>query len=106
MKKASLTVFLSLTLSIFLSFCLILIEIAIQNQQRIRFQSSVDVGMDSVLGEYSVALYEQYGLFYVDTSYLHAASSIENMENQLQFYLKKNMQTHVENDAAPWEICY
>ena len=102
MKKASLTVFLSLTLSIFLSFCLILIEIAIQNQQRIRFQSSVDVGMDSVLGEYSVALYEQYGLFYVDTSYLHAASSIENMENQLQFYLKKNMQTHVENYEATW----
>lgn len=102
MKKASLTVFFSLTLSIFLSFCLILIEITIQNQQRIRFQSAVDVGMDSVLGEYSVALYERYGLFYVDTSYLYAAPSIENMENQLQFYLKKNMQTHFENDAAPW----
>ena len=55
MKKGSLTVFLSLSLTILISFSLFVIEIAIGNSQRIRFEAVTDMAMDSVMGEYSLA---------------------------------------------------
>lgn len=102
MKKGALTVFLALSLSIFLGFCVWLIEMAIQNQQRTCFQSIVDVAMDSVLGEYSLALKERYGLFYVDTSYLGERPSVENLQRHLKFYVDANMTGRFQQENAPW----
>lgn len=102
MKKASLTVFLSLSLSIFLGFSLFLIETAIKNQQKLIFHGTAEMGMDSVLGEYSVALKERYGLFYIDTSYLQFQPSVDHLKERLQFYLDLNMTKPSLSGNAIW----
>lgn len=102
MRKASITIYLSLSLSIFIGFCLFLIQMSIENQQKIFFHGAVEIAMNSVLGEYSVALNERYGLFYVDTSYLDKESSVDHLQEQLIFYLNENMTGRLEKENTPW----
>ena len=90
MKKGSLTVFLSLSLTILISFSLFVTEIAIGNSQRIRFEAVTDMAMDSVMGEYSVALKERYGLLYVDTSYLEGAAEAVRVTDRFRVYFDAN----------------
>ncbi|WP_022766855.1 DUF5702 domain-containing protein [Butyrivibrio sp. XPD2006] len=49
-----------------------------------------DISMNSVLAEYSRALYEQYGLLMVDTSYGGENPSIINTQEHLRYYAQKN----------------
>ncbi|WP_026651360.1 DUF5702 domain-containing protein [Butyrivibrio proteoclasticus] len=49
-----------------------------------------DISMNSVLAEYSRALYEQYGLLMVDTSYGTGNHSILNTQEHLRNYVQKN----------------
>jgi len=102
MKKGSLTVFLSLSLTILISFSLFVIEIAIGNSQRIRFEAVTDMAMDSVMGEYSVALKERYGLLYVDTSYLEGAAEAVRVTDRFRVYFDANTTKVSEKKHAPW----
>ena len=63
------TVYLSLSLLIMLSFIFTLIEGI--RLQTIRFQTEcvMDMGLNSIFAEYNRELYKQYGLFGIDTSY-------------------------------------
>ena len=63
------TVYLSLSLLIMLSFIFTLIEGI--RMQTIRFQTEcvMDMGLNSIFAEYHRELYKQYGLFGIDTSY-------------------------------------
>ncbi|WP_029231477.1 DUF5702 domain-containing protein [Butyrivibrio sp. VCB2006] len=49
-----------------------------------------DIAMNSVLSEYSRALYEQYGLLMVDASYGTGAHSITNVQEHLRNYAEMN----------------
>ena len=49
-----------------------------------------DIAMNSVLSEYSRALYEQYGLLMVDTSYGTGSHTILNTQEHLRHYVQKN----------------
>ena len=102
MKKGSLTVFLSLSLTILISFSLFVTEIAIGNSQRIRFEAVTDMAMDSVMGEYSVALKERYGLLYVDTSYLEGAAEAVRVTDRFRVYFDANTTKVSEKKHAPW----
>ncbi len=102
MKKGSLTVFLSLSLSILIGFSLFVTEIAIGNSQRIRFETVVDMAMDSVMGEYSVALKERYGLLYVDTSYLEGTAQPVRVTDRFRVYFDANTTKVYEKKYAPW----
>ena len=102
MKKGSLTVFLSLSLTILISFSLFVTEIAIGNSQRIRFETVTDMAMDSVMGEYSVALKERYGLLYVDTSYLEGAAEAVRVTDRFRVYFDANTTKVSEKKHAPW----
>lgn len=102
MKKASLTVFLSLSLSILLSFVLFVMEIAVVNSQKMTFDTASDLAMDSVMGEYSTALLQRYGFFYVDTSYLETTPEIANLKERIQFYMMANTVERAELGHAPW----
>ena len=68
-KPGYITVYLSLSLLIMLSFIFTLIEGI--RMQTIRFQTEcvMDMGLNSIFAEYHRELYEQYGLFGIDTSY-------------------------------------
>ena len=68
-KQGYITVYLSLSLLIMLSFIFTLIEGI--RMQTIRFQTEcvMDMGLNSIFAEYHRELLNQYGLFGIDTSY-------------------------------------
>lgn len=68
-KPGYITVYLSLSLLIMLSFIFTLIEGI--RMQTIRFQTEcvMDMGLNSIFAEYNRELLEQYGLFGIDTTY-------------------------------------
>lgn len=100
MMKGYLTVFLSLSLSIFIGFVLFLTGNAIRNAGKIRMEGAMDTGMNSVLAEFSVALHDRYDLLYIDASYLGKEPSVFNMENRLAFYMGHNLNRYSED--KPW----
>lgn len=103
MMKGYLTVFLSLSLSIFIGFILLLAGAAIGNAERIRIEGAADAGMNSVLGEFHIGLHDRYGLIYVDASYLDKKPSIANVEDRLAFYIRAGM-TKQKRSASFGEI--
>lgn len=86
-----LTVFLSLILTVMMSFCLVLIQGARENTRRLETECVTDIGMDSILAEYHRELMKQYDLFFIDTSYGTSFASYEQTEEHLKRYLEKNL---------------
>lgn len=106
MMKGYLTVFLSLSLSIITGFVLLLTGCAVRNAGRIRLECAVDTGMNSVLSEFHIGLFERYGLLYVDASYLGREPSVSNVEERLSFYIKENTTKVLERKHGPWGTLY
>lgn len=100
MMKGYLTVFLSLSLSVFIGFVLFLTGNAVLNAGKIRFEGAADTGMNAVLAEFHIALHERYELLYVDASYAGKEPSVSNMESRLAFYMNQNLQK--DSRYAPW----
>ncbi len=90
--KGYLTVFLSLTITIIMSLILTLFQGARIGAVRMKTECVADIAMNSVLAEYSRALYDQYGLLMVDTSYGTGNHSIVNTEEHLGYYVQKNFE--------------
>ncbi len=85
-----LTVFLSLSITIIMSLILALYQGARIGAVKMKTECVADISMNSVLAEYSRALYEQYGLLMVDTSYGTGNHTIVNTEEHLRNYAQKN----------------
>ena len=100
MMRGYLTVFLSLSLSALIGFVLLLAGNAVKNAEKVRLECISDIGLNSVLSEFSVALQERYELFYIDTSYLGGDPSISRMEERLDYYIRRNLDLHPED--KPW----
>ena len=60
--KGYLTVFLSMSIMIILSLILVLFQGARIGAVKLKTECVADISMNSILAEYSRALYEQYGL--------------------------------------------
>ena len=90
--KAYLTVFLSLSIMIILSLVLALYQGARIGAVKMKAECVADISMNSCLGEYSRALYEQYGLLMVDMAYGTGKGSVSNLEEHLKFYADKNFE--------------
>ena len=84
------TVFLAMSMTIILSLILTLFSGARIGAVKMKTECIMDIGMNSVLAEYSRALYEQYGLLMVDTSYGTGSHTIVNTEEHLRHYIQKN----------------
>lgn len=89
--KGYLTIYLSLTLTVMLSLCLVLIDGARRSGIRLETECATDIGMHSVLGEYHRELFRQYDLFYIDTSYGSAVPTYCNTQARLEDYIGQNM---------------
>ena len=100
--KGYLTVFLAMSLSLLSGFILLLTGSAIRNAEKVRFECAVDTGMNAVLSEYHIALFERYGLIYVDASYLGRQPSILNVKQRLQFYVEENTSQVLNGRNTPW----
>lgn len=86
-----LSIFMSLSLTLVLSLCLVLIEAARQNTIRLESECIVDMGMNSVLAEYHREVLDRYNLFFIDCSYGTPYPSYYNTEDHLEQYLHKNV---------------
>ena len=93
--KGYLTVFLSLSIMIIMSLILVLFQGARIGAVKMKTEAVMDIAMNSVLAEYSRALYEQYGLLMVDTSYGGEYPTIVNTEEHLRYYAEKNFEKAV-----------
>lgn len=100
--KGYLTVFLSLSLSFLIGFIVLLTGNAIRNAVKVRYECAVDTGMNAVLSEFHVELFERYGLIYVDASYLGRQPSILNVEDRLWYYIEENTSRILTEKDAPW----
>lgn len=92
MMKGYLTVFLSLSLSALIAFILVLTGNAVKNAEKLRVEGAADIGMNSVLGEFHIALRDRYELLYIDASYLGDDLSLENIESRLRYYINQNIE--------------
>ncbi len=88
--KGYLTVFLSLSIMIIMSLILALYQGARIGAVKMKTECVADISMNSILAEYSRALYEQYGLLMIDTSYGTGNHTIVNTEEHLRNYAQKN----------------
>ena len=88
--KGYVTVYLSLTVMIMLSLILALFQGARIGAAKMKAQCVADISMNSVLGEYSRDLFDQYGLLMVDSSYGSGNHSVTNTQEHLREYVQKN----------------
>ncbi len=86
-----LTVFLSLTLSVMISLCLVLVLGARENTRCMEVECVTDIGMNNILAEYHRELMNQYDLFFIDTSYGTENASYKTTEMHLKDYLERNL---------------
>jgi hypothetical protein len=91
-QNAYLTIYCSLVLAVLLSFCMVLIEGVRRSTIRLEAECVMDIGMNSILAEYHRELFEQYNLFYIDTSYGSKEPSYQNTATHLQHYLNQNFE--------------
>ena len=87
-----LTVFLTLILTVMLSFGMTLIVSAGENTRRVAAECVTDIGMNSILAEYHRELLEQYNVFFTDISYGTQVIAYENMTEHLKNYINHNLQ--------------
>lgn len=90
MKKAEITVYLALILSVMLSLILALVEGARISAIRMQIECVTDMGLNSCFAEYNRELLKQYDLLFIDTAYETGKPSIDNMEVHLSDYMEYN----------------
>lgn len=93
MKKVqgSISVFLALTITLILSFCIVLIESA--REQTLLLKADVVFGacINSALAEYHQGLWETYDVLYVDASYKTGIPNYAFIQNRFRYYAKENL---------------
>lgn len=107
MIKGYLTIFLSLSLTVFSGIFLGLIGGVQQNLEKVYFECAVDIGMNATLGEFHREMLEQYDLLYIDISYGKGGGLINNMSEHLKTYLENNLSSSnptAGNDLSLQEI--
>ena len=90
--KGSISVFLAVTITLILSFCMVLIESARENTLLLKADIVFDAGVQSLLAEFHTSLWEEYDLFYVDCSYGTANPSYSLVKAHLEDYIAKNLE--------------
>lgn len=88
--RGSLTVFLSLTMLFFVTFCLVLVEGSRLYYLKARAALAMDLAEFSVLSEYQYELLSHYGVFFLDLDYEQGKEQTAVLEQKVNTYLMKN----------------
>lgn len=97
-ENGYLTVYMALVLAILLSLFLALFEGVRSNTIRMEAECIMNIGMNSIFGEYHRKLFEKYNILAIDSSYGSSNGGMINTQQHLNDYLKKNMlQTSEKN---------
>lgn len=99
MKKGSITIYMSMLLAVLLSLFLTVIEGAKSRAVSLRADCAFDLSVYSVFAEYNRQLYEEYGLFFIDTAYGEATASLERVNRHLGYYMQQNL----KQDGTGWK---
>ena len=91
MKKAEITVFLALLLSVILSLIMALYKNAGIGAMELNAGLSMDEALNSCFSEYSRELFRRYDLLFIDTSYREGEGDISRLEEHLGAYLSENI---------------
>lgn len=89
--KGSLTVFLALTMMLFLSFCLVLVEGSRIWCYRAKAVQAAELTEFSILSEYQPELFKQYGLFFLDLDYAQGEERTDILSSRAEKYLGINI---------------
>ena len=89
-KQGSLTIFLTLSMLTFLSFCLVLTEGARFYFVKTKAAQAMELAEFSVLSEYQYELLANYGVFFLELDYEQGAEHTGILEQRVQKYLLKN----------------
>lgn len=90
--NGSVSVFLALTITMVLSFCMVLINSARENAMLLKADIIANTAVKSVMAEYHQKLWEEYDLFYLDCSYGTDTPDYAAVLQHLQSYIKANLQ--------------
>lgn len=90
MKRGTITVFLSISLTIILSLVGAVIESARYSALRMRTEMIMEMGLMSVFAEYNRELLKNYDLLFIDTSYGTGKADIAATEDHLKEYMSYN----------------
>ncbi len=93
--EAYLTVYAALSLTALISLFLVLLEGVRFNTIQTEAAIITDIAADSILAEYHREMLNQYGMFWVDTSYGTARPSMDMVKEHMQGYLEKNCDSNV-----------
>lgn len=96
-QKGYITLYLTLTLGVMLTFVFLLLEGVRSETIRTETETVLDIGLYSVFGEFNRQLLEQYDLFFVDTSYGQGKPDVRRSEEHLQYYMNENFQKQRQN---------
>lgn len=90
MRKGYITILFSASIGICMSLIIVMLYGIRENAVRMKSVSVADIAMTSVFAEYNKALWEQYELIFVDSSYMTRAHSLVLSEQHLKEFANKN----------------
>ena len=91
--NGSVSLFLTLTISVFLALAAVLIESARENTMLLQAETVLDTSVNSAMGEYHKVLWEEYGLLFIDCSYKSSQPSYQNLVQHIQSAADQNLGT-------------
>lgn len=96
--EASVSVFLAMTITMVLSFCMVLIESARERAMLLKADIVFDTSVNCIMAEYHRMLWEEYDLFYVDAGYGGTMPNYDLVKEHLAEYVEKNL----KYDGSGW----
>lgn len=105
MKRGQITIYFTLIFTLILSMFLSAFEAARGSHLKIRMENAVQTAIHSAFGEYHKALFERYGLLFIDTSYMSSVPDYHKLEGRLEEYLEYNLKPSREQSllfARDW----
>lgn len=89
-KRGSLTIYLALSMMVFLTFCLVLTEGTRVYYLKTKAAQAIELAEFSVLSEYQYELLSNYGVFFLDLDYEQGSECTAVLEQRTRSYLSKN----------------
>ncbi len=90
--KGSVSIVLALTITMLLSFCMVLVESARENAMLLKAGMVFDTGIRCLMAGYHQKLWEEYDLLYIDSSYGENLPDYTLVKTHLNTYIEKNLQ--------------
>lgn len=95
MKKGYITVFFTITLALCISMFAGLMYGLRENAIRMKAKCAIGAGMESIYGEYNKALWDRFGLLFVDSSFQTQVSSMVLEQEHLRDTINKNFDEEI-----------